>query len=227
MPAALRRARAWHAACTGHVAAAVRDLLEIATELEADGNVADALLSLQDVVRLGEHGLVVERARAIAAGFQGPMAMLVVDHAERLAAGDGHGLDAVADRAGRLGLHLVAAHAHAQAADAHAAAGLRAAAAASRRLAAEWQQRADGAITPALLGNRTPSLTRREREVAELAATGLSDQQIADELVVSVRTVETHIGNAYAKLGVRNRRQLTELLGRRDPAASPASPRRS
>jgi DNA-binding CsgD family transcriptional regulator len=45
-------------------------------------------------------------------------------------------------------------------------------------------------------------LTPRESEVADLIARGCSNHQIADELVLSVRTVERHIENIYAKLGV-------------------------
>ena len=51
-------------------------------------------------------------------------------------------------------------------------------------------------------------LTSREREVALLIARGESNQAIADELVVTKRTVETHIGNILFKLGVRSRTQI-------------------
>lgn len=52
------------------------------------------------------------------------------------------------------------------------------------------------------------SLTRREREVAELAAQGLSAKEIAGALFVGERTVETHLGNVYAKLGVESKLDL-------------------
>jgi ATP/maltotriose-dependent transcriptional regulator MalT len=45
-------------------------------------------------------------------------------------------------------------------------------------------------------------LTRREGEIVRLIATGRTNHEIADALVLSVRTVERHIENAYAKLGV-------------------------
>ena len=57
-------------------------------------------------------------------------------------------------------------------------------------------------------------LTRREREIADLAAQGMSSQIIARRLFVSVRTVEGHLQKAYAKLGVNDRRDLTRLLRR-------------
>jgi DNA-binding CsgD family transcriptional regulator len=58
-------------------------------------------------------------------------------------------------------------------------------------------------------------LTRREREIARMAAQGLTDREIADALVVSVRTVESHLAAAYRKLGIRSRRELAGLLAAR------------
>ena len=51
-------------------------------------------------------------------------------------------------------------------------------------------------------------LSQREREVAELVATGLSNQDIASKLVLSRRTVEGHIEHALTKLGFTSRTQL-------------------
>ena len=55
-------------------------------------------------------------------------------------------------------------------------------------------------------------LTAREREVARLAAAGLTNGEIAAELDASVRTVHTHLQAAYRKLGVNRRDQLAPLL---------------
>jgi DNA-binding CsgD family transcriptional regulator len=52
------------------------------------------------------------------------------------------------------------------------------------------------------------SLTRREREVARLAAQGRSAREIAAQLYIGERTVETHLANAYAKLGVPSKLDL-------------------
>ncbi|BAJ75235.1 response regulator containing a CheY-like receiver domain and an HTH DNA-binding domain [Microbacterium testaceum StLB037] len=60
------------------------------------------------------------------------------------------------------------------------------------------------------------SLTRREREIAGLIAAGLSNRDIAARLFLSVRTVESHVYQARAKLGAESRREL----GRRVAAAS-------
>jgi DNA-binding NarL/FixJ family response regulator len=57
-------------------------------------------------------------------------------------------------------------------------------------------------------------LTPREREVAQLAARGLSDRAIAERLVLSTRTVETHLTRTYAKLGLLGRVDLTSVYAR-------------
>jgi len=60
-------------------------------------------------------------------------------------------------------------------------------------------------------GERLATLTAREREVVRLVATGLSNEDIARELVISPLTAKTHITRAIAKLGVRDRVQLVIL----------------
>ena len=58
------------------------------------------------------------------------------------------------------------------------------------------------------------ALTERERQVALLAARGLSNRQIADQLVVTVKTVEWHLGHSFRKLDVDSREKLRDLLAR-------------
>jgi DNA-binding CsgD family transcriptional regulator len=55
-------------------------------------------------------------------------------------------------------------------------------------------------------------LTPRQHAVAHLTARGLTNQQIAAELVISVKTVEHHLGSVFAKLGVSTRTQLAARL---------------
>ena len=52
-------------------------------------------------------------------------------------------------------------------------------------------------------------LTAREREIAGLVVSGRTNREIAAELVLSQRTIEAHLRNIYAKLGVRSRVELT------------------
>lgn len=56
------------------------------------------------------------------------------------------------------------------------------------------------------------TLTNREREIARLIGAGKSNRDAADELVISERTVETHVASVYQKLGVGSRRELIALL---------------
>jgi ATP/maltotriose-dependent transcriptional regulator MalT len=62
-----------------------------------------------------------------------------------------------------------------------------------------------------LLGKRAqaeaPALTRREREILQLLSMGLSNQEMADKLVIAEGTLKRHIANLYHKLGVHNRTQ--------------------
>jgi DNA-binding CsgD family transcriptional regulator len=57
------------------------------------------------------------------------------------------------------------------------------------------------------------ALTRSERRIAELAAAGRQNREIASELVVTLDTVEYHLRNAYRKLGIASRTELGEALG--------------
>ena len=72
------------------------------------------------------------------------------------------------------------------------------------------------------LGRRLAALSSRERDVAERVALGLISRQIAAELGISARTVETHLAGALRKLGLRNTPELVRLLAQYD-ATRPAA----
>ena len=67
------------------------------------------------------------------------------------------------------------------------------------------------------------ALTDREREVLALVAQGLSNQQIADALVISERTARTHVSNILSKLGVTSRTQAALLAIREGIAPAPSA----
>ncbi|HWR47028.1 MAG TPA: helix-turn-helix transcriptional regulator, partial [Pseudonocardiaceae bacterium] len=101
----------------------------------------------------------------------------------------------------------------AQAADAYTRQDRRGSAHAASTRAHRLAQACEGARTPALAAIAASlPLTHREREIVTLAAGGLSNRQIAQRLVVSVRTVEGHLYRAGAKLGVSDRAELAALL---------------
>ena len=59
-----------------------------------------------------------------------------------------------------------------------------------------------------------PDLTGREREVADLAASGLSSRAIGERLGITTRTVDNLLGRVDVKLGVAGRAELVGVLGR-------------
>lgn len=65
------------------------------------------------------------------------------------------------------------------------------------------------------------ALTPTERRVAELAAGGLTNAQIAQALFVTGKTISTHLANAYRKLGINSRHDLSRLLAERTRSALP------
>ncbi len=62
------------------------------------------------------------------------------------------------------------------------------------------------------IGRDRFGLTSQELVVARLAADGRSNREVADELVVSIKTIEYHLRNAFGKLGITSRRQLADRL---------------
>ena len=94
-----------------------------------------------------------------------------------------------------------------------ATAGRRSSARAAAARAGLWLTHCEGARPPTLPGApEAAGLTAREREIALLAAGGSSSREIAARLVVSVRTVDNHLQNAYRKLGVTRRQDLPRAL---------------
>lgn len=112
----------------------------------------------------------------------------------------------------RLGYALYAAEAYAQAAAEHAHAGERRRARATVGHGWRLARDCERARTPALTALAAPDLTRRQREIAQLAVIGLSNREIADRLTVSIRTVANHLCAVYDRLGVHDRAGLATLF---------------
>jgi DNA-binding CsgD family transcriptional regulator len=69
-----------------------------------------------------------------------------------------------------------------------------------------------GGRLPPLHASGVAALTAQERRIAELAANDMTNRQIAQELYLTEKTVETHLSNAYRKLTIKSRRQLATKL---------------
>ncbi|MET9227462.1 LuxR C-terminal-related transcriptional regulator [Lentzea sp. NPDC003310] len=178
---------------------------DAAEEARAHSELAAEALLLHEAVRLGHAAQAVERLRELAATTTGLLVPVFAAHAEALVRNDSTALQEVAASFEAAGFLLYAAEA--------------AAASGNRALAGRLIGLCEGARTPALAQIALEPLTCREREVAVLAARGLTNKEIAESLVISVRTVDNHLSNTYSKLGITTRGELalvfTDDLGGR------------
>jgi DNA-binding CsgD family transcriptional regulator len=199
-------------ASEGHVAKAGEIAAAGAWEAVARGMAGQALRCWYDAMRFGHPGAVSELARLDT--VDGRLAEICRKHAAATLAHSGEHLDEVASDFAALGIRLYAAEAGMGAAAEYQRRGLPAKSAVSFERSRSLLDRSDPVATPALQSapRVVASLTAREREVARLAALGHSDRAIADDLQVSVRTVESHLARVYSKLGLHGRLDLDSLF---------------
>ena len=207
------RARAWLAVAKGHPADA-RAHLECGVDLAGErGEWPMLTTAMHDLARLGHVDAAVAASARLPEGDLGSIAAARAQHVVGLAAGDLAAIGAAADAFGEVGADLLAAEAAFGLAADHRRRGSPREATAWTRKAAEWAAGCPGARTPGLAMPDEPvALTRREREVAVLAASGITSKDIADRLFVSVRTVDNHLGRVYDKLGVASRAELADIM---------------
>jgi DNA-binding NarL/FixJ family response regulator len=168
---------------------------------------------LTDLVRLGGAAEASARLVEIAGMVQGDLVPTVASLAAALAADDPERLLATAQKFAAMGADLYAAEAACAAAAAFRRAGRPRRAPVAARLAEELAGLCEGARTPLTGAEAVAPLTARQRDIAALAATGMASKDIAARLHLSVRTVENHLQNAYARLGVTTRAELADALG--------------
>ncbi len=172
-----------------------------------------ACLGAHAAVRLAPSAENLAVLRTTAGRVDGPTAALAVDHGEALVAGDLIELRTVAERAVQQGERLLAVEMLEVAAD---MANDTVSRTLRNRLESDLERlRADceGAHSPLAAAAVAPQeLTAREFEIVALAARHWTSVAIAEELAISVRTVESHLYRAFAKLGVRHRHELRTLL---------------
>lgn len=206
-------ARIWLTGVEGRVSAATEAAVAAVAAPEDPGH---RLQILHTVVRLRATGVVADELEVLAADLDGALPHAIAAHARALTARDGAALDEVATHFEALGSLLLAAEVAAQASAVHRSDGNTVAARGSAARARAWAQECEHARTPALgLLEASTELTRRELEIASLASTGLTSKAIAEQLVVSVRTVDNVLRAVYAKLGVAGRGELSQVAGLR------------
>jgi DNA-binding CsgD family transcriptional regulator len=138
------------------------------------------------------------------------LAVAYMDDAAARAAQDPAAVLACADEFEAIGALRHASECAAAAAEIFAEAGRQDSARRAAAHSRDLHGRCQGGSAPEIraLAPDAFSLTDRERQFVELAAQGLSNAEIADRFVLSVRTVESHLYRAMQKLGVKDRRDL-------------------
>ena len=219
--------RTWVIAAGGDVARAARQAQRAADLAGALEQYPVEAIALYDAARLGEARSVRPRLRRLTKTVDGPLVPTLNAAVNALADADGAALDQATSALGSLGYALHAAETAAEASRTHVAAGHPTSAAASRTHMMTFLDSCEAAGSPMLARPRdapVTGLSRREREIVELAAAGLSSRIIAERLWLSVRTVDNHLGRAYTKLGVANRGELAALVGGSDDQAKAPGP---
>jgi DNA-binding CsgD family transcriptional regulator len=206
------RALAWADAQYGHTSSAVEQLSAAAEVAVSLGQRVYELIILDDLLRLGENG-VANRILLLADCVDGEWAQAIKAHATAVISGGTGDLELAGEAFGAMGCALVAAELWAKVSEARLREGFRSRAAAAGARSAKFVALCEGARTePLAWAVDRGTLSRREREIATLAAAGASNAHIAGRLSISVRTVESHLYAAYGKLGVADRSQLSEVL---------------
>jgi non-specific serine/threonine protein kinase len=193
----------------GDTAAARRRLDEALSIVRRTGDVVTTALVLDACARFAGHGGEHERCLLLAAG------------AVRLREATGAGpvvivqalVDEAVDRARAVvGTHRAeSARRRGRAVDLDELLEI----AAGRRLEPPAPAARPPVRTVAPAPGQEEPLTRREREVAELIAQGLSNREIAARLFIGHRTVETHVENILNRLGFKSRSEVASWVGRR------------
>lgn len=176
------------------------------------GAVNDEAFCGLELIRLGRPDEVADRLAELAAAAEGPLYRLIASQARGVSTQDHVALGEVSDELAALGCFGFATETAVWAMEAAEAQG-------DDRTATRWRRRANALrarceALPEIVERPEPAvpITSREREIAMMAAAGLSSKQIAARLFISTRTVDNHLAKVYRKLGVRARTDLAAVL---------------
>jgi DNA-binding CsgD family transcriptional regulator len=211
MQTALAVASGWALAAGGFLTDAISVVRAAGEDARKRNQPTHELACLQVAAQWGDTS-GAKRARELANELSLPLADTVARHTESLLADDGEGLLAASADYRALGNRVAAADVAAQASVAFSRTQQRKRSLNAAAVAQELATDCGGLCTPALRNPMGQPLTDRQREIIELVAAGLSNKEIADRLVTSVRTVEGHVYRAYQRLGAESREELVEML---------------
>jgi ATP/maltotriose-dependent transcriptional regulator MalT len=197
----------------GRTAAALEAARDGANWARGASMVGDQALALDTWLRLEPSPEPAERLAGLAAESDSELVAALAAHARAVIDRHPDGLLAAGERFAAMTAWWLAAEAAAGAARVLAQRHQDRAARAATLTASRWAEHCEGARTSVADTLRGPvRLTKREREIANLAAAGRSNREIAEGMCVSTRTVENHLHHAFVKLGVNDRARLSEAL---------------
>lgn len=214
----LELARAWERVAHGHTSEGRDYAVQAARTARRSGMDAVEMRALHTAVLFGDRSHA-DRLGELAGALNAPLPDAIAAHARGLAEHNAELLSATSDSFAAMGASALAADAAAQASCEYARSGQR-----GKQLEtstrAQWLANHGDIQTPAVATVTQPlPITGREREIAMLVAAGLPNRQIADQLSVSVRTVDGHLYRMFAKLGIERRDQLVQLFAESRPRA--------
>jgi DNA-binding NarL/FixJ family response regulator len=205
----LARAEGW-AACARNPARGANELLASAEAVAAEMPGFTALLAYDALLAGASPSRAAGLLAAAAPRCDARLIEAYAAHADALARRDGHALVAVADEFAMIGARRYAMLAAAGAGAIFVDAGRQDSAPRAAARARELHEPDQGTEPPTIDGvdRIAVALTARESQLVSFARQGLTNPEIADRLVLSVRTVETHLYRAMQKLGISDRRDL-------------------
>jgi ATP/maltotriose-dependent transcriptional regulator MalT len=211
----LLQARAWVAVAKGDPLEAHKLLGEAADIGQETGDLIGEAAALHALARLGYANQVATRLSDLVPKIEGELIRARFQHADGLARRDPTALESVSVLFEELGADVLGRRGGRRGRAVLAGGGARSAgraAQAAQRRAGMLADRCEGATTPGLQATQSHvRLTTTERTVATLAGAGHANKDIARQLEISVRTVESHLQRIYTKLGVCSRAELSDI----------------